>query len=72
MGGGVLRLFRLLWSVTATALFCTLLIHVAVFVGLLIYVGVHVGTPDGVLPMVADTFTSAREAYVEAWREVAD
>ena len=66
-----LRLFRLLRSVTATALFCTVLIHVAVFVGILVYVGVQAGAPDGVLTMVADTFTSSREAYVEAWREVA-
>ena len=71
-GGGALRLFRLLRSVTATALFCTVLIHVGVFVGLLAYVGVQEGAPDGVLPMVADTFTSSREAYVEAWREVTD
>ena len=60
--GGALRLFRLLRSVTATALFCTVLIHVAVFAGILVYVGVQAGAPDGVLPMVADTFTSAREA----------
>ena len=71
-GGGALRLFRLLRFVTATALFCTVLIHVAVFVGILAYVGVQEGAPDGVLPMVADTFTSAQEAYVGAWREVAD
>ena len=70
--GGALRLFRLLRSVAATALFCTVLIHVAVFAGILIYVGVQEGAPNGVLPMVADTFTSAREAYVEAWREVAN
>ena len=66
-----LRLFRILRSVTATALFCTVLIHVAVFVGILIYVGVQTGAPGGVLPMVVDTFTSAQEAYVQAWREVA-
>ena len=70
-GGGALRLFRLLRSVTATALFCTVLIHVAVFVGILAYVWVQAGAPDGVLTMVADTFTSSRAAYVQAWREVA-
>ena len=73
-GGSALRLFRLLRllrlfrSVAATALFCTVLIHVAVFAGILAYVGVQEGAPDGVLPMVADTFTSAREAYVGAWQ----
>ena len=71
-GGGALRLFRLLRSVIATAVFCTVLIHVAVFAGLLVYVGVQAGAPDGILLMVADTFTSSREAYVEAWLGVAD
>ena len=64
-GGGALRLFRLLRSVTATALLCTVLIHVAVFVGILVYVGVQRGAPDGVLTMVADTFISTRQDYVK-------
>ena len=71
-GGGVRRLFRLLRSVIDTALFYTLLIHVAAFVGILVYVGVQEGAPGGVLTMVADTFTSSREAYVQAWLGVAD
>ena len=70
--GALIRLFRLLRSVTATALLCTVLIHVAVFVGILVYVGVQRGAPDGVLTMVADTFISTRQDYVKAWREVTD
>ncbi len=77
-GGSALRLFRLLRllrllrSVATTALFCTVLVHVAVFIGIVAYVGIQRGAPEGVPAMVADTFTNAREAYAGAWRGIAD